>query len=90
MIYSLQRNAQVQNFSLTIDTASGSNAIIKKLNVVDDNVNYMSNDISSKYYSLMIDEDVIPYPYGEGGGDNSKILEFPKMRIRFKALIDEA
>ena len=88
MIYVLQRNAQVQNFSLTIDTASGSNAIIKNLNVVDDNVNWMSNNISSKYNNLMIDEDVIPYPYG--GNDNLKIFEFPKMRIKFKALTDGA
>lgn len=88
MIYVLQRNAQVQNFSLTIDTVSGRNAIIKELNVVDDIVNWMSNDISSKYNNLMIDGDVIPYPHG--GNDNPKILEFPKMRIIFKALTDDA
>lgn len=90
MIYKLQRNAHIQNFSLTIDTTSGSDAIIKKLNVVDDNVNWLSNDISSKYNNLMIDEDVILYPKGVENGNNSKIFEFPKMRIRFKALTDDA
>ena len=90
MIYKLQRNAHIQNFSLTIDTTSGSDAIIKKLNVVDDNVNWLSNDISSKYNNLMIDEDVILCPKGIEYGNNSKIFEFPKMRIRFKALTDDA
>ena len=90
MIYTLQRNAQVQNFSLTIDTTSGRDALIKKLNVGDDNTNWMSNNISSKYNGLIIDEDVIPYPHSGEWCNNPKILEFPKMCIRFKVLTDGA
>lgn len=85
MVFMLQRNTQVQNFSLTIDDTTGYYAKIKSLNITDDS-NGFTPSISDRWYNLSIPDDLIPvsYPYNT----DKQLFEFPKMRIRFIVLSD--
>lgn len=85
MIFMLQRNTPVQNFSFTIDDTTGNYAKIKSLNITDDNSGF-NPSISDKWYNLSIPDDLIPvsYPYNK----DNQLFEFPKMRIRFIVLSD--
>lgn len=64
MVFMLQRNTPVQNFSFTIDDTTGNYAKIKSLNITDDNQGFTPS-ISDKWYNLSIPDDLIPvsYPY---------------------------
>lgn len=85
MVFMLQRNTPVQNFSFTIDDTTGNYAKIKSLNITDDS-NGFTPPISDKWYNLSIPDDLIPvsYPYNT----DNQLFEFPKMRIRFIVLSD--
>ena len=85
MVFMLQRNTPVQNFSFTIDDTTGNYAKIKSLNITDDNQGFTPS-ISNKWYNLSIPDDLIPvsYPYNT----DNQLFEFPKMRIRFIVLSD--
>lgn len=85
MVFMLQRNTPVQNFSFTIDDTTGNYAKIKSLNITDDNQGF-TPPISDKWYNLSIPDDLIPvsYPYNT----DNQLFEFPKMRIRFIVLSD--
>lgn len=85
MVFMLQRNTPVQNFSFTIDDTTGNYAKIKSLNITDDNQGFTPS-ISDKWYNLSIPDDLIPvsYPYNT----DNQLFEFPKMRIRFIVLSD--
>lgn len=85
MVFTLQQNKQVQNFSLTIDDTMGNYAVIKSLNITDDN-NGFTPTISNKWLDLNIPDDLIyvSYPYNT----DNQLFEFPKMRIKFIVLSD--
>ena len=85
MVFMLQRNTPVQNFSFTIDNTTGNYAKIKSLNITDDTQGF-TPPISDKWYNLSIPDDLIPvsYPYNT----DNQLFEFPKMRIRFIVLSD--